>query len=125
MILKDETLLKLERVLNEVLWDQLRIIADRLEDLGDMQQAEAYRWLAVERKVPMRFEDRWHWRIHQNDLPLSHQLPYDIMIALQMLPPRIGFDWHDNASLAEAYSRAAQAVVFAAQTNQEPLGTQG
>lgn len=125
MIPKDETLLKLERVLNEVLFDLLRIMADRLEEIGELPLAEAYRWLAAERKVPMRFEDRWHWRIHQNDLPLSHQLPYDIMIALQMLPPRIGFDWHDNASLAEAYARAAQAMVFASQANQEPLGTQG
>ena len=43
--MSDATLTALLANLDMVLWDQLLIIADRLDDLGEAELAAAYRWL--------------------------------------------------------------------------------
>ncbi len=109
----DPILNRLNRGLEVCLFDQLRIIADRLAETGQQELANAYLVLADNRMVPMRFADRWHWRENRPEmLPLSHQLPGTVTLVLALLPERIGFACNESGSMAEAYRRAAEAMVL-------------
>lgn len=122
--MEDEILQRLERSLNETIWDHLRIIADRLEETGDEQLAQAYRWVATHRLMPLFKRERWYWAgFDVRSTPqTTHYFTYDVWQATEtFLPDRIGLNWNEAATLSEAFSRAAAAIVLAAQAGRGPL----
>ncbi len=118
----DNILTGLNAALEVGIFDQLRVIADRLEETGSEELAKGYRYLADQKLMPLRYEERWHWREHMETiLPLGHQLPREATLCLcNHMPTVIGFKWNEAGSMTEAYRRAAQAIVLA--TCAEKLG---
>jgi hypothetical protein len=109
----DPVLERLTAALDGLLFEQLLVIADRLEETGETDLAKAYRFMSQERLIPMRFNDFWHWRRNLPEaLPLSHQLPPKATVALSMLPLRIGLSHNEAATMHKAYRRGAEALVL-------------
>jgi hypothetical protein len=122
----DAILQGLSQGLETCLWDQLRVLADRLEELGQEKLGQAYRWLAQEKLCPLRYAERWHWRQNRGPLlPLGHQLP-DAVLAVMLrddFPAVLGCQWNERDSLAEAYAMVALAITRAAQEGLGPLAS--
>lgn len=101
--------------LDTLLWDQLKVIADHYEDIGDEGLARAYRWLATARLAPLRFADWYHWRCNESGtfsyLPLGHHLPSEILNEMKKMPARLGKNATDFDSISEAYQAAAECFV--------------
>jgi hypothetical protein len=64
MSASDQVMANLQADLNAGPWLTLRAIADRLEELGQADLAEAYHWLAQQGKFPVARYRRstWAWR---------------------------------------------------------------
>jgi hypothetical protein len=106
----------LESGLESDLWGRLLIIADYLEEeKAEPAQAWAYRWLAQERRLPVRYDQRWHWRRNDDTLPeLMHQLPRAALTFMSNLVPETpACDAYESLSMAGAYRRAALALGLA------------
>ncbi len=110
-----DPLTALERDIDEGLWITLRAIGDIHEERGNVLLAEAYRWMARQRRLPLLRQRQWHWEVSRVAIA-AHKLPlkcfhysalYGSMKLASTTRP-IRFD-----SLSSAYLAAARAFFVA------------
>lgn len=107
----DPVLARLARSVERDLWDDLVILADRLEEVDQDRLAKAFRWLAREQKVPMRYLDRWTWAgIRAGSRRAGHYLPKQVMQVMKALRGNEQAPWNSALTLFGAYWIAAEAI---------------
>lgn len=97
--------------LDRVVWEQLLVLADALEDQEQHLLALCFRWLEWQRRIPVGWNGRWQWRrLDLPEIPFQHQLPRCVGAELSKLSRRIGFRTNEASTMSEAYWLAAQAL---------------
>lgn len=100
--------------LERTLWEQLRIMGDCLEEMGQVGMARAYRALAAAGRMPYLLRGYWCWR----KTPLlgflsSYMLPQEAMKRMKVRKDSPSPRWWAFPSLHEAYWAAAICCVDA------------
>lgn len=104
----DRTLQRLNAALETCLWDQLLVIADRIEETGDELLANAYRWLVKQRLLPLWYDNHWWWRLsHGGQRVIVDQLN----AAMYGLLPQKDNSWTQSSFNPDAYAHAARWLV--------------
>lgn len=111
LALQDGPLRRMTGELNTLVWDELRRIADRLEDMALDRHAYAFRWLANEERFPTKINYYWTWTgLRNRKYRTSYQLPKPVMELMKTQRARIETYWNCFDSVFNAFWGAADAI---------------
>lgn len=112
-LLADSLFARLAGSLESILWDQCRILADRLEELDYLAHAYGFRWLANEQRFPHRFLHRWYWAgVRKKQWTGTHYLPKPVLETMKIRRSRREHGWGSSPSLFESFWMAADAIAY-------------